>query len=458
MQSIDMVSGVKFDDMLPNGLPPTNWMNAPRPNYEVNEDLKYAYAETPDLHYNSSYEFEVQALQGSIPIVDYYGEGYIKTDGNQITGFKGAYNVNWQYQCVSNGPDRGKKIPNRIPVNAYNEEKTAAYIRNNSCDAVTIMNAPITDNAAIDMTRIVNNIGKIIAYDYSKNDPQAELLAKHATKRKFIFDPTYALTSPFNKIVISSHGSTSYFAFRPVQVVRSEFVRNVVSLKFRAAAAVLQSMYADFGGVARPFIKSFLDELGPAEIFPVVHSVGVNWASNRAQFVADHVSNSDLRKLLMACWNGNTVRLSCWNSDLKSTVYLNGTGKLWSGGPSYHVTTDEGDRQGAHFDLSPTAEGAGIRFSLLVGKDKLYLNGKGELWSGGPSYWASTDLASRSGASFTFNVVSETGAGLAFTLATEFGLNYLNGMGQAWSGGPSYYVSTDLKSRRGITQLVWNVA
>jgi hypothetical protein len=67
-----------------------------------------------------------------------------------IRGFPNAYNLNHQYQIVSNGGplQKGHKIPNRIPVQDYDCTGIERYISPDTFNTVTVMDAPIFEKAA----------------------------------------------------------------------------------------------------------------------------------------------------------------------------------------------------------------------------------------------------------------------------------------------------------------------
>ncbi|QXO42711.1 hypothetical protein CXB74_019865 [Morganella morganii] len=138
------------------------WESAPQPNYSKNKNLKYHYSDFP---YTEKYKTVPLEREGkSVRIVDYWGEGRIN-DSDIITGFTESYNINHQYQVVSNGADKGTRIPNRIPVKDYESLDTKNYIKNDFADYVTVMGAPITKSCADDIVRILNkDNGMVILY------------------------------------------------------------------------------------------------------------------------------------------------------------------------------------------------------------------------------------------------------------------------------------------------------
>jgi hypothetical protein len=184
----------------------TKWTSANPPNYETNVDLKCPYSnipfqdERPDCSTFSSnhdnWEPCINAATAGNKILDFWGEGRI-TEETLITGFKDSYNVNHQFQLVSNGPDRLRKIPNRIPTKGYSDVCLAKYIADSSFTTITIMGAPIKRNTIYEMLRIIkkDNFSAIIAYGYERNDPSLELLTEELKKNNFIENSHYTFSA-----------------------------------------------------------------------------------------------------------------------------------------------------------------------------------------------------------------------------------------------------------------------
>ncbi|KAF9818389.1 hypothetical protein SFRURICE_017811 [Spodoptera frugiperda] len=160
-----------------------------RPNYVTHVDKAHPYSEVP---YLGDYHLVQIPLGGSIPHVDYWGEGRVITDDG-VRGFKNSYNVNHQYQLVSSGSDRDRKIPNRIPVKSFTDCDTSAYIKENSVATVTVA-GPNIHNSARDIARIVNAEGKVIVFGATGESPQTSEL-REELKKKGLF-PTMNATLP----------------------------------------------------------------------------------------------------------------------------------------------------------------------------------------------------------------------------------------------------------------------
>ncbi|GFI19449.1 hypothetical protein IMSAGC009_04630 [Lachnospiraceae bacterium] len=108
-------------------------------------------------------------------LFDFWGEGYIQTNSGFVTGFRNAYNINHQYQLVSNGPNKYRKIPNRIPVEHYEGYNLKRYISNGAAHYVTLMGAPLTVETGKEIARILNKEDGVFLYFSS--DEKEELLS-----------------------------------------------------------------------------------------------------------------------------------------------------------------------------------------------------------------------------------------------------------------------------------------
>ncbi|GAA4509200.1 hypothetical protein GCM10023191_070070 [Actinoallomurus oryzae] len=103
-----------------------------------------------------------------IPHLDVWGEGRIILEKeNLVTGFEEVYNLNLKNrereQKVSNGPNRGKPIPNLVPVEDY--ENPVFPLSDGSVLVVTLMGAPISKGTAREILRVLNKSeGKVIFY------------------------------------------------------------------------------------------------------------------------------------------------------------------------------------------------------------------------------------------------------------------------------------------------------
>lgn len=152
------------------------WKSSKEPVYDRGKcysvNLKYRYSEldcndTPEERYKLK----------DVKLIDFWGEGYIEDESmNVITGFREAYNINHQYQLVSNGPNKDRKIPNRIPVKCYDGYNLKPYINDSAAQYVTLMGAPLTDETYREISRILRKKDGI--FIFFSSDSEAELLNK----------------------------------------------------------------------------------------------------------------------------------------------------------------------------------------------------------------------------------------------------------------------------------------
>lgn len=203
------------------------WKLARRPNYMTNIDKTYPYSELPYLgeyHLNKIPESANKLIEH----VDYWGEGLIITQlGN--SGFANCYNVNHSLQLVSNGPDRGKKIPNRIPVPNYINCDTSSYIRDNSVRTITVMGSPINSSCAKDIARMVNKeVGKVITYGFETSSLEMETLANELRKKSLVHYPKYTLPEEFQGLTLFDN----HMAFLNIDSLKEEILHFVQNSKY----------------------------------------------------------------------------------------------------------------------------------------------------------------------------------------------------------------------------------
>lgn len=185
----------------------TEWNLSRSPNYITNIDLLYHYSEVP---YIGNYKLVKLPLpeQDFLEHVDYWGEGRI-IEKIGASGFTNCYNVNHQYQQVSNGPDRNRKIPNRVPVISYTNCNTSSYIRDNSVMLVTLMAAPINKSCAVDITRMVNDtIGKVVVYGFDENTADIRNLERELQGKGIYYCPSYDLPAKLNTLTLFDRNRT----------------------------------------------------------------------------------------------------------------------------------------------------------------------------------------------------------------------------------------------------------
>ncbi|RXM40400.1 hypothetical protein BOQ62_06780 [Chryseobacterium sp. CH21] len=175
------------------------WLTSKTPNYATNINLAYPYSEQ---EYSAGNVNLIPEPSSFIDLIDFYGEGRIVVNA-MVSGFKSAYNINHEHQRVSNGPDKDRKIPNRIPVKSYNGDLyLSKYVANDKVSTITLMGAPIQKNTAEEMARMIrkDGFGKIIIYGFSSSDAAVTTLETELEKIGFYYVPKYKLTAPFNEI------------------------------------------------------------------------------------------------------------------------------------------------------------------------------------------------------------------------------------------------------------------
>jgi|GEM_PF-872437 len=177
------------------------WHNSEAPNYIDNVNLHYPYSDQ-ETSISSTNIIPIPTPNAYVYLIDFYGEGRI-VDHNLVSGFKNAYNINHQYQLVSNGPDKDRGIPNRIPVPGYYDDlQLSRYILADRVSNITLMGAPILQNTAQEMARMIrkDGMGKIIIYGFSDSDPEVVILERELKKIDFYYAEHSFLEPPFNEI------------------------------------------------------------------------------------------------------------------------------------------------------------------------------------------------------------------------------------------------------------------
>lgn len=215
------------------------WRRAPRPNYDAlgNLDLEFPYSEYPR---NQPYEYYSVQLPrpSSKQILDFWGEGRIVLE-DLTTGFPGAYNVNHQFQLVSNGADTGKKIPNRIPTIDYQTVSVKKYVSDGTFDIITLMDAPIINTTADEIARIISgdSHSQVVIYGFSESSADITNLKKALDAKKLIILADYILPPPLDKITIRPA-----LAFLPLNYVVSQARLNFINGKMSSCAKILCSL------------------------------------------------------------------------------------------------------------------------------------------------------------------------------------------------------------------------
>lgn len=213
----------------------TGWNLARSPNYTTNTDLLYPYSEVP---YIANYKLVRLPLPNNkyVDHVDYWGEGRIDVQEGS-SGYTNCYNVNHQYQLVSNGPDRDKKIPNRIPVISYRNCNTSGYIKDNSVKLVTLMGAPINKSGAEDIARMVNSdVGQVVVYGFQSNAPDIRNIEAALKTKGLYYCDRYNMTVLLKSITLFD--KTDYRGYLNVTDLGNELYNNVVDGKIEIAVSI----------------------------------------------------------------------------------------------------------------------------------------------------------------------------------------------------------------------------
>ncbi|AQX09703.1 hypothetical protein [Elizabethkingia ursingii] len=172
------------------------WLKAQKPNYYTNKDWKYACS---DKEFG---EFPEKKLS-TVELLDFWGEGRIVCFDNDPplkTGFIDAYNVNHQYQLVSNGEDSYKKIPNRIPTQNYEYIDLSKYVNNDAVKNIILMGSPLNQSSADEIARMINPNGKIIIYAKEDHYRDKINLALAKVNKQLLHFINYIPIPPFDDV------------------------------------------------------------------------------------------------------------------------------------------------------------------------------------------------------------------------------------------------------------------
>lgn len=175
--------------------------------------------------------------EDKIHILDVWGEGridIIEGSSRFITGFQESININKYNQKISNGPNRGKDIPNLSAVSEYDNPRFD--IRDNSVENITLMGAPITAGVSKEMLRVLSKTdGVIILYNPSQKDKQ--IFENIANGYGLFLNSNYALPHPFTEITITPAYAYEFVGppapppSDPGTWEREDFKRNIDSQK-----------------------------------------------------------------------------------------------------------------------------------------------------------------------------------------------------------------------------------
>ncbi|MFK7783664.1 MAG: hypothetical protein AB8B56_01040 [Crocinitomicaceae bacterium] len=221
---------------------PYQWEKSKEPNYFLNENLKYPYSELPFLGEYNLIKLEEQT-NSNIDLVDFWGEGrIISQDGkNLISGFTNSYNINHQYQQVSNGADQSRKIPNRIPTKNYEDVDISIYIGDNTVTKITMMNAEVTVNCAKEIKRMIRkDLGLIVMYGFDQDDIDIKTLENELNKIYFYAYPNYNLPEPLNEITLPD----TYIAYVNANVLMHDAKEEIKNKNYSQAKDLIKSLLA----------------------------------------------------------------------------------------------------------------------------------------------------------------------------------------------------------------------
>lgn len=256
----------------------SGWKLAQRPNYITNKDKAYAYSECPFL--GEYYLLKIPpSLNNLIEHVDYWGEGRIVTQQG-ISGFSDCYNVNHTYQLVSNGPDRNRKIPNRIPVVNYTNCDTSGYIKNNSVTTVTIMGAPINNSCAKDIARMVNSdLGKVVAYGFESSSADIRNLIRELKNKDVFLCPNYTLSSELQGLSLFDSDLT----FLNLTALKDQLYHYVTGGAYDVAVELTKNMDTEKGCETISEVVKKLLRVSSANFMPYAYKL---WKSGGNEIIS----------------------------------------------------------------------------------------------------------------------------------------------------------------------------
>ncbi|XP_047999167.1 uncharacterized protein LOC125236417 [Leguminivora glycinivorella] len=223
----------------------TVWKLARRPNYFTNVNHIYPYSEVP---YIGEYYLVRLPLSSTnlIDHVDYWGEGKIESDAG-VSGFANCYNVNHQYQLVSNGPDRNRKIPNRVPVVSYTNCNTASYIKDNSVKLVTLMGAPINKSCAQDIARMINfETGTIIIFGFEETQADIKNLNEELQIKGLLYCHGYQLPETLQGVTL--FGANSHRTYTNITEMGEELRKRVEAGNYDSAVNITLTLDGSSNG------------------------------------------------------------------------------------------------------------------------------------------------------------------------------------------------------------------
>ncbi|KAJ8724233.1 hypothetical protein PYW08_015707 [Mythimna loreyi] len=223
------------------------WKVAMSPNYEINKDKLYPYSEMPFQKEYKLVKIPI-CVRNLIEHVDYFGYGKMTTNKG-TSGFADCYNINYEYETVFDGSDKGRKIPNRIPMIQEQSRfgySTCNYLNDNSVLTVTVQlnRWRLVKYLAQDIARVVNSEqGKVIIY-YAIRDEDIALISDELKLKQLFYCPIYLLP---DKLQLPAFGP-SYRAYLGINELKRELYKNICKADFEAAVILtdcLNNSYCD---------------------------------------------------------------------------------------------------------------------------------------------------------------------------------------------------------------------
>lgn len=274
-----------------------DWRRAPCPNYTLNEDAEFPYSEYPR---KVGYEYNSVQLPMAISlkwILDFWGEGRIVTDGI-TTGFVESYNVNHQFQLVSNGPDTGKKIPNRIPTVDYNSVSVEKYVPNDSFETITLMGAPITAETAAEIARIIGGgdpHALVAIYGFKEEYKPIDVLKGKLDAKELVLSAHFKVHPPLNEITVEP-----VLAFRQMSSVVTDALSYFQREKMYSCSEILCSLQRSSGvqASARKALSLFFNDHSISDSYLIF---GLGYELNKTsdgQHAMDKFMNSNIVKIV----------------------------------------------------------------------------------------------------------------------------------------------------------------
>jgi expansin (peptidoglycan-binding protein) len=347
--------------------PPDQWRDAPRPNYDTNTDLAFPYSEYPRKDPYEYYSVQL-GTQDSAKILDFWGEGRIVAEG-MTTGFRGAYNVNHQFQLVSNGPDRNRKIPNRIPTIDYDSVSVERYVPDRSFDIVTLMGAPITQATAAEISRIISGHSHcvVVTYGVPEDSSHIATLEKELDGKELVLSPRYALPRPLNEVSL-----TPALAFRPIADVVNQATSSFLTENMGACAEVLRSLKRSSRNqtAAGKALRNFFAQDAVKNSY-LIFALGYELdKSDLGKQVMDSYMNGNVVKIVRSSYTSIKIR-----ADNAATIaYLCVNGSVPSGswqyaffGASTYIDGDATYKNGDKFTVEPSAGNTKFRIRSTSG-------------------------------------------------------------------------------------------